>query len=290
MELTQLRYFAEAAETENLSKAAQNLHISQPTLSKAIHKLEEELGAPLFERNGKRVILNSNGRIFFTQIRPVIDDLQTAGEHFRELSNKRERLVIGVWGASSRYLSCLTDYMQTHGDVTAEVRSGIENITRIDISDFDMLIYSGNDDHFKKYRGFRIAKEKYMLAVHKDSRFSQQAFVKAGELREIRNIRLRPCEEEEYLCRKCGISLHTAADVDSRIMQKELVSAGIGECIVPESESGIFAADRNIRLIDIWDEKFCREINICFKREKLLSENGLGFRQFVLDYYNANIQ
>ena len=61
MELTQLKYFLEAAKTENLSKAARDLHISQPSLSKAIQKLEEELGTPLFQRSGRHLRLNQNG-------------------------------------------------------------------------------------------------------------------------------------------------------------------------------------------------------------------------------------
>ena len=284
MELTQLKYFAEAAKTENLSKAAQNLHISQPSLTKAIRKLEEELNTPLFDRLGRRVVLNSEGRAFFARIRPILTEVETVSESFRELSRRRERIVVGVWGSSNLLTGCVREFMEQNPDVAVEIKSGIEN-TRIDISDFDALLYSGNDESYKEYRGFRVAKERYVLAVHRSSDMGDAAFAEASDVEKLRFIRLEPDKELDALCRRAGVILHTAALVDSLIMQKEFVSAGIGECVLPESESGIFADDPNIHLAHIWDDDFCRDMNVCFKREKLLSSGGLRFRSFVLDYF-----
>ena len=61
-----LQYFIEVCKTENISLAARNLFIAQPALSKTIQELEEELHYPLFDRQGKHIILNENGRIFQT--------------------------------------------------------------------------------------------------------------------------------------------------------------------------------------------------------------------------------
>ena len=54
MELLQLKYFRVIAETENISKAAEQLYIAQPSLSMTLKRLEDELGIPLFDRNGKK--------------------------------------------------------------------------------------------------------------------------------------------------------------------------------------------------------------------------------------------
>lgn len=55
MELLQIKYFKAIAETENISKAAGQLYIAQPSLSQTLKRLEDELGTPLFDRTGKRI-------------------------------------------------------------------------------------------------------------------------------------------------------------------------------------------------------------------------------------------
>lgn len=64
MNLTHLRYFAELAHTHHYTRAAQNLCITQPSLSHAIFKMEEELGVPLFEKNGKNPVFRRSTRKF----------------------------------------------------------------------------------------------------------------------------------------------------------------------------------------------------------------------------------
>ena len=74
MNLTHLRYFAELAHTHHYTRAAQNLCITQPSLSHAIFKMEEELGVPLFEKNGKNTVLTVFGEQF---LRSVENSLKT---------------------------------------------------------------------------------------------------------------------------------------------------------------------------------------------------------------------
>ena len=64
MTLNQLTYFQKIAELEHFSRAAEELNISQPSLSRSIDTLEQELGLPLFEKQGRNVILTKYGRIF----------------------------------------------------------------------------------------------------------------------------------------------------------------------------------------------------------------------------------
>ena len=61
MELYQLKYFLYAAKYENISKAAQALRVSQPSISRAVASLEKELQVELFERQGKRILLTRAG-------------------------------------------------------------------------------------------------------------------------------------------------------------------------------------------------------------------------------------
>lgn len=84
MELMQLRYFRTVAECGSFSLAAEHLHLTQPALSKSIAKLEDELGAPLFERKGNRIFLTSAGRIFLPYCGNVLSAVQNGVTAFQE--------------------------------------------------------------------------------------------------------------------------------------------------------------------------------------------------------------
>src|SRR6266581_1271197 len=78
MELRHLRYFVAVAETENVSRAALKLHVSQPALSRQIRDLEDELGFLLRERSAKAVRLTDAGRTFLTEARAVLQRAEDA--------------------------------------------------------------------------------------------------------------------------------------------------------------------------------------------------------------------
>src|SRR5258708_31186152 len=78
MELNQLRYFCAVAETGSFSRAAEQSHVSQPSLSQQIMKLEDELGARLFDRLGRSVRLTDVGKTFLPRARSVLRELEAA--------------------------------------------------------------------------------------------------------------------------------------------------------------------------------------------------------------------
>jgi DNA-binding transcriptional LysR family regulator len=72
MELRHLRYFVAVAETQNVTRAAARLHLSQPALSRQIHDLEDELGFALFAHQARSVRLTEAGRVFLTEAQAVL--------------------------------------------------------------------------------------------------------------------------------------------------------------------------------------------------------------------------
>ena len=109
MNLTQIRYFVTVAQVQNMTRAAELLHLSQPTLSKSISKLEEELNVPLFTRNGRKITLNEPGKRFLDAAMVMLQELYDATEEMDELaSGTGNRLAIGIYGAHPlilRYLA-----------------------------------------------------------------------------------------------------------------------------------------------------------------------------------------
>ncbi len=95
MELTQLRYFKTAAECNNLSEAAEKLHISQPALSLSVKKLEEELGVPLFERSKNKICLNNAGKLALTYAEAILAKADEMKNTFYQFIRKDNILSLG---------------------------------------------------------------------------------------------------------------------------------------------------------------------------------------------------
>ena len=85
MTLQELRYFCVTAEVLHYTRASRLLYISQPSLSYAVSKLEQELGVPLFEKNGKKVTLTKYGEAFLPYAKRALAELSEGTERLREM-------------------------------------------------------------------------------------------------------------------------------------------------------------------------------------------------------------
>lgn len=83
MELHQLRYFVAVAQTGNFSRAAERCHVSQPSLSQQILKLENRLGQPLFNRLGRRAVLTDAGRLLLDRASAILAAIDDAERRLR---------------------------------------------------------------------------------------------------------------------------------------------------------------------------------------------------------------
>lgn len=93
MDLQNIAYFKEVAEQESITKAAETLHVSQPALSKTVKKLEDELGVPLFDRVGRSIKLNNNGRVLMRYTDKALRAMDAARKEIQQKSAEEERTV-----------------------------------------------------------------------------------------------------------------------------------------------------------------------------------------------------
>ena len=127
MELRVLNYFLAIAREENFTKAAEQLHLTQPTLSRQIAQLEEELGVKLFVRSNHNIILTEDGMILKRRAREL---LELADKTKRDFLHKGENLEGTIAIGSGEFLStrlltdCIVAFRKKHPLVRYELYSG----------------------------------------------------------------------------------------------------------------------------------------------------------------------
>ena len=94
-ELIQLEQLVAIADFGTVSKASEQLHISQPALSRAIQHLEDELGVTLFDRHKNKIILNENGKLAVEYARKILDEASFMTERLRSFAMNQHVLSLG---------------------------------------------------------------------------------------------------------------------------------------------------------------------------------------------------
>ncbi|PYX71806.1 MAG: LysR family transcriptional regulator [Acidobacteria bacterium] len=97
MQVHQLRYFCAVASTRNFTRAAEREHVSQPSLSQQVLKLEDELGAKLFDRLGRAVQLTPFGEVFLPRAEAILRQLSQAKLEIEEMAGlEKGRVLVGA--------------------------------------------------------------------------------------------------------------------------------------------------------------------------------------------------
>jgi hypothetical protein len=104
MEMSQIRYALAASRTLNFTRAAEDCHVTQPALTKGIKALEAELGAPLFLREGRRVLLSDFGRSMIPHLRQIVEEAE-AGARWPRTTGSSTRRRCG-WASCRRSVTC----------------------------------------------------------------------------------------------------------------------------------------------------------------------------------------
>ena len=129
MELRQLEYFRQIADTHSFNEAARHLNMSQPPLSYQIHQLEEELGVQLFERTSKGVILTNAGEVLYERAGNLLDYADSAKLEVTKAGKKRV-LRIGMTSTTTAVMMpFISTFAKNYPDVNFEVRDGIIDIS-----------------------------------------------------------------------------------------------------------------------------------------------------------------
>ncbi len=120
MELLQLYYFERIAKYQSVTRASEELHVSQPSLSSCIIRLEKELGAPLFDRSGRNIVLNSYGRYFLNMTRQILNLVNECKVPKSE-KTLMERISIGFMNYNEKMFSIMADFVRENPSISLNV-------------------------------------------------------------------------------------------------------------------------------------------------------------------------
>ena len=251
MDIQKLKYFYTTAQLEHITRAAELLHISQPSLTQAIHLLEHELGVPLFRRQGRRVILTEFGTNLkqrLDTLLPEFDNLAVEMEQLKKSVTKTVKL--NILAASSFVINTIMDYKKKNPDVIFDFE---QNELKYDC---DILITTNglNTDNSKNYLRRCVKKENIYLAVPKDSKYAESSSVELSAVKNESFIMLSSTRLFGVICNKfcsvAGFYPKILFESDSPTAVQNIISMGAGIAFWPEYSWGKLH-NKNLTLLPI---------------------------------------
>lgn len=169
------KIFYEVAKEQNITKASENLNISQPAISKTIKLLEEKLGGTLFVRTKKGVILTEEGKEFYSYINKAMEYINSAENKFSDLINLETGVIkIGVNSTLTKefLLPYLEKFNKLYPKIDIQITNGITShlINELKTGLIDIVFLNLNDKDYgndidiikcKKIHDVFIASKKY---------------------------------------------------------------------------------------------------------------------------------
>lgn len=244
MTLNQIYYFQTVARYENYRKAAEELYISQPSLSRSIASLESELGILLFEKNGRGVNLTKSGKLFLEYADRIIDECEIAKNKMKEMASDGGKIDIGyVFPLASHYIphnvrdflnkkenkNVTFNFFQNHTSAIAKkVRSG-----ELDVG------FGGYIDK-EEFEFFPVLSEEMVLITPKGHELESH---KKVSIQELRNYPVIGYDRESWLgnytkqlYRRLAFQPNIVVECPDEHSIVALVSEDFGIALVPAIE------------------------------------------------------
>lgn len=244
MELQQMHYFLVVAKYQHITKSAEILHIAQPALSQCIHRLEDELGVELFDRVGRKIILNDCGKLLQKRLRPImaaIDAIPMELNNMVAKSHKPIRLNIGA--GSAIITRILIAYQKAHPYISFQLLQDVHE-SECDITMSTISIDAKAQGHDA------IFSEQIYLAVPLTSHFASRTSVRLDELSQERFISLAGSKKLRAICDQfcdsVGFIPNNIFESDSPLMVRNLIEAGLGVSFWPAYSWGEFNSDKAV--------------------------------------------
>jgi LysR family hydrogen peroxide-inducible transcriptional activator len=242
MEVHQLRYFCAVAESGNFTRAAEATRISQPSLSQQILKLEDELGAKLFDRLARSAKLTQFGRAFLPKAQAILRQIGEARLEIREMAGMEcGEVVLGCIPTIAPYLlpRVLASFSRQHPSVSVSV---VEEITpalldRLHEGSIDLAVLAlpvAGDELIAT----ELSREPLFAAFPERHKLAKRRSIGLDEIREEPFLLLKEghCFRDNTLsaCRRSRVNPNVVFESGQFATILAMVSAGMGVSVVPK--------------------------------------------------------
>ena len=280
MELLQIKYFRVIAERENISKAAEQLYIAQPSLSMTLKRLEDELGIPLFDRNGKKITLNKAGRIFLKYCDEITTSIENARLELDELKGSETADVnIEVRSASLLIPEIIRKIQNKNSRI-------MPHIFQSGCTDADLTLYSDITEHsgssgllMREPMGI-VLPETHPLAHYSEicrKDIEQYSFISFSTDCSLYKI-------ISHFCENANCQPNISTYVNSPALMRELLKMGLGAAFVPKyTWSALFVDGLIYR--EISDMPMERFVHLAVNENKYSSEAVKSCRDAIMEYF-----
>lgn len=243
MEMYQIRYFLAVCETLNFTRAAEKCFVSQPSLTKAIQKLEDDLGGRLFTRTKNSVQLTELGQIMQPNLTQLYSAVRLTKEQAKNfISSQHTRLSLGIMCTISLepMVDMLKDFALRHPMIELRFREGtLEQLTdAIDKSDIDMAILAAPSEFPKRFDTQMLYPETFVIACPPRHRFSTQKTIELPDLHKEPYVVRANCEYAEYIGERLddlGVELRIEHSTEREDWVQTMIRAGMGIAFMPEN-------------------------------------------------------
>lgn len=246
MEFYQVRYFLSLCETLNFTRAAEKCNVSQPSLTRAIKLLEDELGGPLFHRERNRSHLTELGRMmqpYFEQV--YAQTIEAKARARRMLSLAEASLRVGVMSAiaTTRVIGVFDRFQSNHPGVElhlteAKCRDLGEMLAH---GETDAALYASPEPERPEFHALPLFRERFMIGVGRGHRFEKMNAVRLRDLAGERYLVRERCEYAPHidqLLADSGVALAGRYRSDRDDWISAMASARLGFCFLPEDAVG----------------------------------------------------
>lgn len=242
MEMSQIRYVLAAAQTLNFTKAALQCNISQPALTKGIKTLELALGAPVFHREGKRILLTDFGRSMLPHLQHIVDETeatQLLAQNMRLLNKVPIRLGVMSTVGHVRLARFLGQFENSYEGIELSVTEAPVADLRAQLEDgrLDVAVLNPMDGLGDAFHARPLYTERYIVIFPPEHRLGHLNAIKLTDLSGEAYVDRLACELRESvmaICTEKQIQLYARFRSDREDWVQAMVLARIGFAFMPE--------------------------------------------------------